>query len=379
MNRIIKIGMDVHSNSFSLCALESLFGEDDRILAEVKVPAESRYIVQFIENLKKKLGSSGKYSIECGYEAGCLGYSLYHQLTAKDVKCVIPAPTTMLTQKGKRVKTDKRDAYLIAQCLANGGYHAVHIPTEEDNEIKEYIRMRDDAVEARKKVTQQIGSFCIRHGYVYPKTKWTNVHLNWLRGLELSDGLWETLDEYLARYQHLCESIERYGRRIEEFAESSSHREEVKHLKCLKGVLTNTALAVIVETGDFFRFAKGDAYSVYLGLVPGEESSGDHVCRTGISKAGNSHVRKLLVEASQGICRGAIGYKSKALKARQAGNPQEIIDYADRAAIRLLSRYYHLIRAGKKRNVAVTAVARELACFIWGMMTGNIGPRKAGS
>ena len=94
--------------------------------------------------------------------------------------------------------------------------------------------MRDDAVEARKKVTQQIGSFCIRHGYVYPKTKWTNVHLNWLRGLELSDGLRETLDEYLARYQHLCESIERYGRRIEEFAESSSHREEVKHLKCMK-------------------------------------------------------------------------------------------------------------------------------------------------
>lgn len=378
MNRIIKIGMDVHSNSFSLCALEMVFGEEDRLLAELKVPAECKYVVQFIENLNKKLGSSHKYSIECGYEAGCLGYSLYHQLTAKHIKCVILAPTTMKKEQGKRIKTDKRDARLIAQCLSDGGYRAVHIPTEEDNQVKEYIRMRDDMVESRKAIKQRIGAFCLRHGFVYEKTKWTQVHLNWLRSLSVSGIFRETLDEYIAMYEHLCESINRYDKRIEELSESSRYNEKVKYLKCLKGILTTTAMAIISETGDFSRFAKGSSYSAYLGLVPGEQSSGNHIYRTGITKAGNSHLRKLLIESAQGICRGAIGYKSKALKARQAGNPREIIQYADRAGIRMRSRYYHLIRRGKKRNAAVAAVARELACFIWGMMTGHIGPREVG-
>ena len=146
----------------------------------------------------------------------------------------------------------------------------------------------------------------------------------------------------------------------------------MKKLVCFLGVRTHTALSLIVETGDFNRIAKGNTYAAFLGLAPGEHSSSENVKRLGISKAGNTHLRRLLIEASKGVCKGAIGHKSKELRSRQSGQPAEVIAYADKANTRLRSKYYKMIRHEKKKNVAVAAVARELACFIWGMMTENI-------
>ena len=373
MNRIIKIGMDVHSSNYTLCAMEPVIGADDRVFANIQVTPDYKNILMFIENLKLKLGSKDTYDIECGYEAGCLGYSLYNQLTSAGVKCVILAPTTMLTQQGQRIKTDSRDALMIAQCLSYGGYHAVYIPTEEDDSVKEYLRMRDDHKQALKKVKQQINAFCLRHGYQYEGTKWTIAHIKWLKKLELSSMYQETLNEYMASYDEQTAKIERFDARIEEIASQSRYTEKVKKLGCLLGIQTHTALSLIVETGDFNRFAKGNIYAAYLGLAPGEFSSAEKINRLGITKAGNGHLRKLLVEASGGICKGAIGHKSKVLRQRQQGNSAETIAYADKANTRLRSKYYRLIRHGKKRNVAVAAIARELACFVWGMMTDNIG------
>ena len=372
MKRILKIGMDVHSTNYTLCAMEPVIGAEDRVFATVQVAPDYKNIILFIENLKQKLGRKNTYDIECGYEAGCLGYSLYNQLTAAGVKCVILAPTTMLTEQGQRIKTDGRDAHLIAQCLSYGGYHPVYIPTEQDDSIKEYVRMRDDHKKALKKIKQQIGMFCIRHGYYYEGTKWTIAHLKWLKKLKLTPMYQETLDEYLASYEEQTAKIERFDARIEEIASQAEYTEKVKKLGCLLGIKTHTALSLIVETGDFTRFAKGNVYAAYLGLAPGEHSSAVKVNRLGITKAGNSHLRLLLVEAAAGICKGAIGHKSKALRQRQQGNSAEIIAYADKANTRLRSKYYRLIRHGKNRNVAVAAVARELACFVWGMMTDNI-------
>ena len=374
MYRIIKIGMDVHSKTYTLCAMEPVIGADDRVFANIQVTADYKNIIMFIENLKSKLGPYDTYDIECGYEAGCLGYSLYNQLTSAGIKCVILAPTTMLTPQGKRVKTDARDALMIAQCLAYGGYHAVYIPTSEDDAVKEYLRMRDDHKLALKKIKQQTNAFCLRHGYHYSDgNKWTIKHLSWLRKLELSPMHRETLDEYLISYEELTDKIKRYDQRIEELAAQKKYAEKVKRLGCFLGIKTHTALSLIVETGDFSRFAKGNVYAAYLGLTPGENSSGEHVNRTGISKAGNTHLRKLLIEAAHGICKGAVGHKSKELKARQCGNSAEVIAYADKANTRLRSKYYRMLRHGKKRNVATAAVARELACFVWGMMTENTG------
>ena len=333
MYRIIKIGMDVHSKNYTLCAMEPTIGSEDRIFGEVQVAPDYKEVIYFIESLKMQLGLNNDYYIECGYEAGCLGYTLYHQLTNAGIKCVILAPTTMLTQQGKRVKTDTRDARLIAQCLCYGGYHPVYIPTGEDDAVKEYLRMRDDHKLALKKLKQQINAFS---------------------------------------YEEQEAKIERYDKRIEEIASETRYQEKAKKLGCFLGIRTHTALSLIVETGDFNRFAKGNTYAAFLGLTPGEHSSSETVKRLGISKAGNRHLRTLLVEAARGICKGVIGYKSKALRSRQSGQSAEVIAYADKANTRLRSKYYRMIRHGKKRNVAVAAVARELACFVWGMMTDNI-------
>ena len=182
----------------------------------------------------------------------------------------------------------------------------------------------------------------------------------------------ETLNEYMASYEEQEAKIERYDKRIEEIAAEERYQENVKKLGCFLGIRTHTALSLIVETGDFKRFAKGNTYAAFLGLAPGEHSSSTNVNRLGISKAGNTHLRCLLIESSKGICKGAIGHKSKELRSRQNGQAADVIAYADKANTRLRSKHYKMIRHGKKKNVAVAAVARELACFIWSMMTGNI-------
>ena len=364
--------MDVHSTNYTLCAMEPTIGTEDRVFGEIQVAPDYKEVVSFINMLKLKLGIDNSYYIECGYEAGCLGYTLYHQLTKAGLKCVILAPTTMLTQQGQRIKTDKRDAHLIAQCLCYGGYHPVYVPTAEDDAVKEYVRMRDDHKLAQKKLKQQINAFVLRHGHQYTGTKWTIRHITWLKKLELDPMYRETLNEYMASYEEQDAKIERYDKRIEEIASEARYQERAKKLGCFLGIRTHTALSLIVETGDFNRFAKGNTYAAFLGLAPGEHSSSNSVNRLGITKAGNTHLRCLLIEAAKGICKGAIGHKSKELRSRQNGQSAEFIAYADKANTRLRSKYYKMIRHGKKQNVAVAAVARELACFVWGMMTGNI-------
>lgn len=363
----VYVGMDVHKNSFSLCCFTN---EKEEAEYPQKVTAHYSKVINYIEAMRFHYGNDALFI--CGYEAGCLGYTLYHQLTDHNIKCVILAPTTMAQQRGKKkVKTDKRDAALIARCLAHHDYSAVHIPTDQDEQTKEYIRMRDDHKLALKKIKQQILSFCLRHNCHYDgtKTHWTQTHLNWLRSLKL-DGLYqEILDEYLLTYERLSEKLERLENRIEELASGEAYADNVHKLSCFIGVKTTTALAALTEVGDFKRFETAQQFSSFLGLTPGEDSSGDDQNRLGITKAGNRHLRMLLIEAAQCYSRGAIGSKSKALKQRQEGNKPEVISYADKANERLRRKYYRMVlHNSKKANVAKTAVARELACFVWGMM-----------
>ena len=183
----------------------------------------------------------------------------------------------------------------------------------------------------------------------------------------------EILDEYLLTYDYLTSRLSLIGKRIEELANDKDYAENVHKAECFIGVKSQTALAVIAETGDFNRFPDAQHYASFLGLVPGEDSSGDDKNRLGITKAGNRHIRTLLIEAAQSYGRGKVGYKSAALKARQAGNSSAVIAYADKANERMRRKYYHMVlKQGKKTNVAKTAIARELACFLWGMMTGHI-------
>jgi transposase len=369
-NTTVYVGMDVHKESFTLCAytLEKEKGSYSR-----RTPADYKEVLKYLEFLRTVYGNDTIFV--CGYEAGCLGYTLYHQLTDHHVDCVILAPTTMLEQRGKkRIKTDKRDAEIIGKCLAQHNYSPVHVPTASDEEVKEFLRMRDDHKLALKKVKQQILAFCLRHNYRFDgNSHWTAAHINWLKSLTPEALYKEILDEYLLTYTILSDKLERLDKRIEELAAKDEYKEAVRKLCCFIGVKTHTALSVIVEVGDFKRFASAEKFASYIGLVPGEASSGDGQTRLGITKAGNRHVRMLLTEASQCYSRGQIGYKSKALKARQYGNTPQVIAYADKANERLKRRYYKMVLGKcKKHNVAKTAIARELACFMWGMMTDNI-------
>lgn len=181
----------------------------------------------------------------------------------------------------------------------------------------------------------------------------------------------------MASYDEQTAKVERFDARIEKIVSQARYVDKVKKLGYFLGIKTRTALSLVVKTGDFNRFAKGNVYAAYLGLAPRERSSAEKINRLGITKARNSHLRLLLVEAAGGICKGAVGHKSKELRQRQQGNPAEVISYADKANARMRSKYYRLIRHGKKRNIAVAAIARELACFVWGMMTENIEEKAA--
>ena len=369
MTSIIYVGMDVHTTNYTLCCYRA---NDDDVFAVATMEPQLKNILKYLERVKQNYGEG--ITFQCGYEAGCLGYTLYHQLTAQGIDCVILAPSTMPQANKREIKTDKRDAKKVAQCLAYRTYKAVYVPTEEDNAVKEYIRMRDDEKQTLKRIKQRIISFCIRHGkqFTEARTYWTLKHLAWLKRQDFGNAiLQETFQEYLTLYHQASDKVELFDKRIEEFAQQERYQEKVKKLSCLVGVKTHTALASIVETGDFARFPTARDYAGYLGLVPGEESSGQSIRRTSITKAGNSHIRRLLIEAAQSYGRGRLGDKSKALKTRQAGNDPQVIAYADKANERM-KRKFCRIADRSKRNIAVVAVAREMACFIWGMMTDNV-------
>lgn len=371
MKSIIYIGMDVHKNTYSLCAINNLTGE---ILGQTKCDADVKNIIKFIESVKEISKTEKTAEILTGYEAGCLGFSLYHELSYYNIPCVILAPSTMHgSVKNKKVKNDKMDAFNIATNLMYGSYKAVHIPTEHDNEIKEFIGLREDVILSRKKIKQQICALTLRYGKKYEgKSNWTIAHIKWLETLELPEIIKETLDEYLKVYDYLNERIKKYDTRITEFSQEEEYKEPVCKISCFKGVDTLSAMKVHVTVSDFDRFPTAKAFMANIGMLPGENSSAEKYSNTPITKMGNAMVRKTLVECTQALVRGTNGKKSKALKKRQEGQEDQVITYADRAVERLQKRFRRMILRGKAYNVAIMAVARELAGFIWGMETGRM-------
>lgn len=209
----------------------------------------------------------------------------------------------------------------------------------------------------------------MRYGKGYNgNSRWTGKHRQWLRNVKFENAIvQETLSEYLATLEQLYDKVERLDKRIEEFSRMEDYAEKVNKLVCFKGIRTHTAMSLIVETSDFRRFPRAPQYAAFLGLVPGEHSSSDSCHRLPITKAGNSHLRRLLTDAANSYGRARAERKSANLKQRQQGNAPEVIAYADKANDRLRRKYVR-IATRSKANIAKTAVAQELACFVWGMM-----------
>ena len=374
MNRIVYIGIDVHTSNYTLCSLDPGYGvKKDNYFAEVQFTNNFvTNVVNYVSNLKKKMKDC---EFVCGYEAGCLGYSTYKDLTKAGIKCVIMAPSTMAVQKGgKKVKNDRRDARVIAQCLAYQTYKEVYVLSEHDEAVRGYLRMRDSHKKELKRIKQQIIAFCTGHGLFSPtKSNWTVAHLKWLKGLKFNDPVeQEIINEYLSSYTYLCDKIKAMDVRIEVLASEKQYCENVKKLRCIKGIETNVALTLLAEIGDFNRFSKPTDFAAYLGLIPGEQSSGDKVRGTGITKAGNSTLRQKLTEAAKGYWRGRIGIKSATFKKLEKELPKEVTEYALKANTRLQRKFFNMTHVkGKNMNVAASACAREMACFVWGLITNH--------
>ena len=371
MNTVIQIGIDVHKDSYSLCsysfATKQPFGQ-------TRIASNNALVIKYVQKL---LAGQPDTKVLCGYEAGPTGFGLYRDLMKADIACVIMAPTSLPKAPGNRVKNDRLDAQALAQHLAWGTYSAVCVPTTEDEAVKNFTRMRNARKEALKKAKQNLLSFLLRTGRTFSEGKnyWTGLHYAWLKGQKFVDPLdQETFSEYLQEVYDQQDKVDRYDQRAEEIAQWDAYREKVSRLCCFRGIDTHTALSIVSEIGDFSRFANAQQFSSFLGLVPSEDSSGQREKRGGITKAGNTRCRLLMVESANSTLRSSpYGQKSKRLMARQKGNAAEVIAYADKANRRLHRVYNHLSIRGVNKNKAVVAVARELSCFIWGMMNDRIG------
>lgn len=373
--RIFYVGMDVHSTNYTVCIMERTLEGNVLVMPPKNLLPDFNQIFVVINTFLADNGlKKSDCEITCGYEAGCLGYSLYRELTRAHLNCEILAPTSMSQTKGIRQKNDWRDSVNIATDMCNKSYSAVWVLDEQDEAVRDLIRCRDDAVQDSKKCKQQITAYLRRGGHEYDKSTWTKEHFKWMDNLALGRIAKDTLTYYLERLENVTGQVARIEAELEEIAQSERYADAVNYLRCFVGIRTYTALALVAEIGDFTRFATADKFAAFLGLVPRDHSSGLDSNLGKITKAGNSNLRRKLIESASGICKGRVGAKSRELLKRQEGNPEEVIAYADRANTRLRRRYWKFYNRGMNRNKAVTAIARELACFIWGMMVGDIAP-----
>jgi transposase len=363
MESVQYVGMDVDKEKIAIAVLR---GREAQAETERVIRNEGGTIRRFFESLK----SAGDL-VSC-YEAGCMGFSLHRQLTEMGVPCVVAAPSQIPHRPGDRVKTDRRDALMLARALRNGDISAVHVPSREDEAVRDYLRMLEDMKGDLRKAKQRVLSFLLRRRIRYEKGKtWTQQHRVWLQSLQLEDPLEQlTLTEYRCQVDELEEKVRRIKAGVEEIACQKSYAGGAAKLKAFKGVDTLIALSLLCEIGDFRRFAGADQFMAFLGLVPSERSSGSKRRLGGITKAGNSHLRKLLVEAAWAY--RSYHPHSVRLMRRREGLAPSLVGYANRAGRRLNKKFLRLIFRGKASQTAITAVARELSGFLWGAMVDQV-------
>jgi len=308
---------------------------------------------------------SQNVELRCVYEAGPCGYGIYRHLTDKGIDCTVVAPALIPKKSADRVKTDRRDAESLARLHRSGELTAVYVPSPEDEASRDLVRAREDAQKAQRISKQQLGAFLLRHHVIYTgRSKWTKAHFNWLADVTMAHPAQQiTLQEYIDTVQSSRERVDRLTEQIRQISEQSRLKELIQALQALRGVSFIVAATLCAELGEFSRFENPAQLMAYLGLIPSEYSSGEKKKQGAITKTGNSHVRKALIEASQSYRLPA--RKSRVILKRQAGLPENIRQIAWKAQLRLCGRYYKLTARGKNSNLTKTAIARELAGFAW--------------
>jgi len=307
--------------------------------------------------------------ILCCYEAGPLGYALQRTLVSLGMECIVIAPSLIPSKPGDRIKTDRRDALKLAELLAAGLLTEVHVPTPEQEAIRDLCRARESVKGDQKRIQHRLSKFLLRRAirWTHGRKMWTSAHRQWLRGLRLAHTAdQDILDDHLLALEQNAGRLAALDEKLTHWSTEEPYAEPVAWLRCFRGIDTLTALSVAAEIHDWRRFPSPRALMSYLGLVPSESSSGGKFHRGGLTKAGNSRVRRLLIEAAWHYRhRPSVGYR---LAKRRAGQPAAIIAIADRAQQRLHSRYARMSARGKRHNLVVAAVGRELVGFLWAAM-----------
>lgn len=301
------------------------------------------------------------------YEAGPTGFGLARQARAAGVEMMVCSPGAIPRQPGDRVKTDARDALKLARLHAAGQLRPVLVPAPELEALRDLVRAREDLRGDLMAARHRISKLLLRRGLVWagPGATWSQRHLGWLSTVSFDDPLADVvLSEYLACHEVLLARRDRLDALIAQQAEHEPWAATVGRLRCLRGVDTLTAVGLIAEIGAFAAFAHPKQLASFVGLVPSEQSSGERRRQGQITKAGSGHARRLLIEAAWHYRRPP--RVSLTLRRRQAGQSPAAIEAAWRAQLRLHRRWAHLDAGrGKKRTTVATAVARELACFVW--------------
>jgi transposase len=352
------VGLDVHKESIAVAYV----GEERE--AEV-IPLGTIGTRQCdIDKLIRKLQAKGK-SLHFVYEAGPCGYWLYRYLTKKALKCWVVAPSQIPKKAGDRVKTDRRDAVQLARLLRSGDLSPVYIPSVEDEAIRDVVRAREDVLKDLKAAKVRLKAFLLRQDIRYEgRANWTAAHLRWLANVVCPTPAQQIVfQEYVRAVSEQTERLQRLETELQPLVQTWRWAPVVEAIQALRGVQFLAAVTLIAELGDLTRFETPRQLMSYLGLVPSEHSSGERRRQGSITKTGNSHARRVLVE-------GAWAYRypakvSRHLQLRLEKVPKAIQDISWKAQVRLCKRYRRLVARGKQVNQVIVAIAREMAAFVW--------------
>jgi len=354
---IIFVGLDVHKDSINIALADDGRNGDVRSYGAVSD-------LDALNKVIRKFRCSG-VEYRFVYEAGPCGYEIYRHLTTQGFHCSVIAPSMTPKRSGDRIKTDRRDAVTLARLYRAGELTPVYVPREDDEAMRDLIRGRDDAVNATRKARQRLSAFVLRHGFRYAgRYAWTGAHLRWLADIKMLHPAQQIiLQEYIHSVEENSERVNRLTEQILKLLPAWRMAPVVAALQSLRGVAPIVASTMVVELGDMRRFENPRQLMAYLGLVPSENSSGQTTKRGGITKTGNGHARRALIEAAQAYSFPA--RVSRDLRKRQDGLPHKIREISWKAQVRLCGRFRKLLARGKNRNRTVTAIARELSGFIW--------------